>query len=197
MPFYFELNNQSDEWIEKMIELKPQVTENIILLNLGDFNWRTRSTGSYFAGIKKAVHLEKMIGTHLLKSEVCYAGREYTKTLASFNTEYAVHCFNLYLEYYLTKPELYYDQDAVITALKYLDDINKTNHTEKHLRNWENFIVWRNEKQTIDLNDLKKIVPDKSEELEKRIQELKPASIAIDITDFHESMELFTRIING
>ena len=197
IPFYFELNNQSDEWIEKMIELKPQINENIILQNLGDFDWRTRSTGSYFAGIKKANHFEKIIGTHLLKSEVCYAGYEYAITLASFNTEHSVYCFNLYLEYYLTKPELYFDQDSVIIALKYLDEINKTHHTEKHLKHWENFIIWRNEKQIKDLNNLKEIVPDKSEELEKHFQQLKPMNIHIDTTDFHKLIESMNRIVNG
>src|SRR5690606_22239943 len=107
-----------------------------------------------------------IIGIHLLKSEVCYAGSEYAITLASFNSERSVYYLNQYLEYYLTKPELYFDQGSVIIALKYLDELNSTNNTEKHLRNWESFIIWRNEKQIRDLNDLKKMIPDKSEELE-------------------------------
>lgn len=197
IPFYMELNNQSDEWIEKMIELKPHITENIILQNLGDFNWRTRSVGSYFAGITKAVHFEKIIGTHLLKSEVCYAGSEYAVTLASFNTEYSIDYFNRYLEYYLTRPELYFDQESVIIALQYLDEINKTNYIETHLRNWENFIAWRNEKQIHNLNNLKKMYPDKGDGFEKQIQELNPMNITIDTAHFHKSMEVLNRIIIG
>jgi hypothetical protein len=195
IPFYFELNNQSNEWIEKMIQLKPQITENIILQNLGDFDWRTRSTGSYFAGMKRAVQFQEIIGIHLLKSEVCYAGSEYAITLASFNTERSVYYLNLYLEYYLTKPELYFDQDSVITALKYLDEINNTNHTEKHLRNWEHFLIWREEKQITNLKNLKEMIPDKSGEIEKQIQELKPMNI--DTTDFHKLIKSLNRIING
>jgi hypothetical protein len=199
IPFYFELQNRSDEWIEKMIELKPQINESIILQNLGDFNWRSRSTGSYFAGIKNTIHLEKIIGTHLLKSEVCYAGSQYAITLASFNTENSFYYLNLYLEYYLTKPELYFDQGSVIIALKYLDEVNNTNNTEKHLGNWESFMIWRNEKQIRNLNDLKKMIPDKNEEIEKQIQELKPMNIdmKIDTADFHKSIELLNRIVNG
>jgi hypothetical protein len=197
IPFYFELNNQSDEWVEKMIQLKPQINEQIILQNLGDFDWRTRSTGSYFAGITKAVHLEKIIGTHLLKSEVCYAGSNYTTTLALFNTEHSVYCFNLYLKYYLTKPELYFDQGSVMTALKYLDELNNTNHTEKHLKNWEDLISWRIQKQIKDLNNLKQMFPDKSEDLEKHIQELKPMNTSINTVYFHKSIESLNRIVNG
>jgi hypothetical protein len=197
IPFYFELNNQSDEWIEKMIELKPQINETIILQNLGDFDWRTRSTGSYFAGIKNAVQFQDIIGIHLLKSEVCYASSEYAITLASFNTERSVNYLNLYLEYYLTKPECYFDQSSVITALKYLDEINNTNHTEKHLKNWENFVIWRNEKQIENLNDLRPLILDKSSELQQRFQEIKPMNSNIDISDFHKSIESLNRIVNG
>ena len=78
----------------------------LMLKNLGDFNWRTRSTGSYFASIKQAYHLEDIIGTHLLKSEVCYAGAEYAKTIASFNTSKSPNYLKKYLTYYLKKPEL-------------------------------------------------------------------------------------------
>ncbi|MDH4473670.1 MAG: DUF6000 family protein [Fluviicola sp.] len=197
IPFYLERNNQSEEWIKKMIQLKPKISEDIILQNLGDFNWRTRSTGSYFACIKKATHLEKIIGTHLLKSEVCYAGSEYALTLASFNTEHSVSCFNFYLEYYLTKPELYFDQGSVITALKYLDEINNTDQTEKHLKNWEDLINWRNQKQFENLEHLKKMIPDKIEDLEKQIQALKPTTTIIETAYIHKAIESLTRIING
>lgn len=197
IPFYFELNNQSDEWIKKIIQLKPLISEDVILQNLGDFDWRTRSTGSYFAGIKNALQFQEIIGIHLLKSEVCYAGSEYAITLALFNTERSVYYLNLYLEYYLTKPELYFDQGSVITAFKYLDEINSTNHVEKHLKNWENFVTWRNEKQIENLNDLRTLILDKSPELQQRFQEIKPMNLTIDISDFNKSIESLKGIING
>ena len=197
IPFYFELNNQSDEWIKKIIQLKPLISEDVILQNLGDFDWRTRSTGSYFAGIKNALQFQEIIGIHLLKSEVCYAGSEYAITLALFNTERSVYYLNLYLEYYLTKPELYIDQGSVITAFKYLDEINSTNHVEKHLKNWENFVTWRNEKQIENLNDLRTLILDKSPELQQRFQEIKPMNLTIDFSDFNKSIESLKGIING
>lgn len=197
IPFYFELNNQSDEWIKKMIQLKPLISEDVILQNLGDFDWRTRSTGSYFAGIKNALQFQEIIGIHLLKSEVCYAGSEYAIALALFNTERSVYYLNLYLEYYLTKPELYFDQCSVITAFKYLDEINSTNHVEKHLKNWENFVTWRNEKQIENLNDLRTLILDKSPELQQRFQEIKPMNLTIDISDFNKSIESLKGIIKG
>ena len=138
-PFYLELNNRSEEWIEKMIRLKPRITEDIILKNLGDFNWRTRSTGAYFASIKNETKFTEVIGTHLLKSEVCYAGHQYAITLASFNTTEALNFLNKYLDYYLKRTELDFDQTEVMSALKYLDELNGTSFTEQHIDQWNKF----------------------------------------------------------
>lgn len=176
IPFYLELNNPSDEWVEKMIRLKPLIGEEVILQNLGDFNWRTRSTGSYFAAIKESIHLEKIIGTHLLKSEVCYAGSNYALTLASFNTEYAVDSFDHYLEYYLTKPELYFDQESVMAALQYLDEVNGTNRIEKHLKKWEEYHTWR---------------------IQEHNQKPESLDLTIGTSYFHRSIDRLNRIING
>ena len=197
IPFYFELNNYSDEWINKTIELKSKISEEIILQNLGDFDWRTRSTGSYFAAIKNFTYLENIIGTHLLKSEVCYAGSEYALTLASFNTEKSVDFFDQYLEYYLKQPQLYFDQHSVITALKYLDETNNTNYTEKHLDSWRKCLAWRDQDRVVRLQSLKNMVPDKIEEIDKQINELVPQDSSIDTEYFRQSVESLKRIIDG
>lgn len=197
IPFYFQLKNKSDAWVSKMIELKPEINEDIILRNLGDFNWRTRSTGSYFAAIKKSIHLESIIGTHLLKSEVCYAGIQYAFTIASFNTKESTAFLSRYLEYYLKRPELYFDQEAVITALKYLDEINGTDMVRKHLKNWKDYQMWRHQAQISNLNNLKRITGDKEGEIEKQMEELEPVNLLIDTDSFHTSIESLNRIING
>ncbi len=196
IPFYLKLRNRSDEWLHKMINVKPQITDDIILQNLGDFDWRTRSTGSYFALIKESYHLEDIIGIHLLKSEVCSAGGKYALTLASFNTAKSVQYLNRYLEYYLIRPDLYFDQGVVMVALKYLDEVNETNNLAMHLKNWEDYLNWRYHDQIKNMNNLKEIVPDKAEELEREIQELKPKESKIDTTHFHESIEFLNKIIN-
>ncbi|CAL2104884.1 conserved hypothetical protein [Tenacibaculum sp. 190524A02b] len=179
-PFYFELNNQSEEWIEKMIKIKPALTDQIILKNLGDFNWRTRSTGSYFASIKQAYHLEEIIGTHLLKSEVCYAGTEYAKTIAFFNTDKSAGYLNEYLRYYLKRPELYFDQESVMLALKYLDEINGSDHVSEHLKEWRNLWNWRNNYTYRNLQNLKKTFPEKSQEIELQLSKIATINNSID-----------------
>jgi len=106
-----------------------------------------RQTGAFFSAICDKKEFTEIIGTHLLKSEVCYAGMEYAKTLASFNTEEAISYLEKYLNYYLLKKDLEFDQKPVMIALKYLDEINGTNKIENHLDNWEYFISDKRESQ--------------------------------------------------
>jgi len=197
MPFYFELNNDSEDWIKKMISLKPNISDEIILQNLGDFDWRTRSTGSYFASIMESRHFEDIIGIHLLKSEVCYAGSEYAFTIASFNTDKSSDYLIRYLDYYLKNPQLYFDQEDVLCALKYLDEINGTAFVDAHLEDFKSFNIWSDIAKINQLNELKDMVPDKEKELDEAIAETELDDGVIDTSGYVDAMETLNRIIEG
>lgn len=197
IPFYFEFNNYSDDWVQKMIDLKPKITEKVILQNLGDFDWRTRSTGSYFAAIMEARNTEDIIGTHLLKSEVCFAGVQYAITLAAFNSKKSANYLNRYLEYYLTKPELYFDQSNVLQVLKYLDEINGTNHLSKHLSSFKMFLELQQELTINTLENIKKIMPEKLGEMEQEIQKMKQIDMTINTAGIYQAVETINRIAEG
>ena len=138
-PFYSDLNKSDEAKIALFANAVPKITDDIISKNLGEFNWRTRATGSYFAAITNAHHFTDIIGIHLLKSEVCYAGKFYAVTLASFNNEKSPMYLNKYLRYYLQHPELEleFDQGTVLAALLYLDEKNGTNHLQDHIETWK------------------------------------------------------------
>jgi len=133
IPFYMNCRNSHmyETVAIQLKTLKPQLNDEIILQCLGDFNWRTRLMGAYFAALDNRARFIELIGTHLLKSEVCFAGKVYAKVLAYFNTPECVAYLNLYAEYYLCRPDLYFDQFQVLEAICYLDGINQTH-------NWEN-----------------------------------------------------------
>jgi hypothetical protein len=140
VPFYMNIGYTTDEWINQVISVKNTITTDIIEKNLGDFNWRTRQTGAFFAAITNKPQYIDIIGTHLLKSEVCYAGGVYCQVFASFNTVDCVEYLNAYLDYYLSKPDLWFDQREAMEAIHYLDKRNATNHFERHIDNWHAFI---------------------------------------------------------
>lgn len=137
VPFYMEIGPYGDQkWIEEIKEIKNEITPGICLSLLGDFNWRTRLVGAYFAAVKGYEDLIDIIGIHLLKSEVCCVGHIYAVTLAFFKTDKSVEFLNKYLDYYLTTPSLYFDQKYVMEAILYLDKINNTSDFKRHLDNW-------------------------------------------------------------
>ncbi len=142
IPIYMNLLGLSQYEDNLKIETKKIIqelnTEHISIM-FGDFNWRTRSTGAFFSALKDFKEFQDIIGNLLLKSEVCYAGEIYCLALAEFNTSKSVDYLNKYLDYYLTRSDLWFDQNNAIGALAYLDKVNNTNELEKHKANWFNF----------------------------------------------------------
>lgn len=142
IPYYMDIPiKQSDKkGIEKFGQVKDNFTKDIVKKLLGDFNWRTRQTGAYFAAINDFREFEENIGQLLLKSEVCYAGAIYALTLGTFNTKSGQVFLEKYLDYYLTTIDLFFDQKEVLSTVKYLDEINGTNNFDKYLVAWDKFI---------------------------------------------------------
>ncbi|PHN02580.1 DUF6000 family protein [Flavilitoribacter nigricans] len=138
-PYYLNLGKDDNDWIEQVKSVKRDFTEDVILKCIGGVDWRSRQTGAYFAAINNLIELTDIIGVHLLKSEVCFAGKQYAITLAMFNTEESIKYLSDYLDYYLQHPELEFDQIQVFEALKYLDEKNQTNYLLNHKDDWNRF----------------------------------------------------------
>ena len=152
VPFYMNLEETNQEWFELLLNIKEKITKEIVIKLLGDFNWRTRQTGAYFAIIKNYTDLIDIIGIHFLKSEVCYAGRIYSYMFASLNDEKATEYLEDYLTYYLLNKDLWFDQREAMEALTYIDKVNESNLVAKHKENWLKFIenkpYWEKEIRT-------------------------------------------------
>ena len=150
VPFYMFGINNADEFIRNFEPIKAELNLEVVEKLLGDFNWRTRIVGAYFASIMEFKTVEDIIGIHLLKSQVCYAGNGYCLTLATFNTQNGIEYLKKYLEYYLTRKDLYYDQSGAMLALKWTDKINGTNEMDNYLDLYQE---WTSGKSTQDINN--------------------------------------------
>jgi hypothetical protein len=147
-PFYMEvlgiLNGSirnPEEFIEHYSPIRPEVDLNLISKLLVWFNWRPRIVGAYFATIERITDATEHIGRLLLRSDVCYAGQGYALALATFNTKHATAFLKKYLDYYLTRKDLWFDQDSVMNAIGYLDRINGTNFMEGYMFKWQTFVA--------------------------------------------------------
>jgi hypothetical protein len=146
IPLYMKIRHTDDNsWVDYIKQLKNEITEEVTLALLGDFNWRTRIVGAYLSALKNYENQIDIIGIHLLKSEVCYAGDLYATILAFYNQPKTLEYLNQYLEYYLQKPELYFDQESVLEAVAYLDTVNRTSNLSKHLNQWNAMLESRGE----------------------------------------------------
>lgn len=160
-PFYMNIpaTDQDKKQIEELGKIKIEFTKDVVKKLLGDFNWRTRQTGAYFAAINEFKEFEDTIGTLLLKSEVTYAGTMYALVLANFNSKRGRDYLTTYLDYYLTKLDLFFDQKQVLTALKYLDEINGASDSKDYAERWDNFLTnkphW---KRDINTESLRRVI---------------------------------------
>ena len=152
VPFYS--NNFSPENKSLMCDIsniEPYITKDISKLLLGDFNWRTRKVGALFSAIKDYKELENIIGTHLLKSELCFAGKTYCLALAVFNTETSINYLHEYLNYYLKHKDLDFDQGQALAAISYLDKVNGTNNLSQYIERWNEFIAEKDHLELINI----------------------------------------------
>jgi len=136
-PFYMNsLSNAEEATIHEFADAANEITIDIVKKLLSDFDWRTRITGAFFAAINNYNEVQDIIGRHLLKSEVCYAGSGYCLALATFGSDDAKNYLAAYLDYYLDRKDLWFDQADAFCALEYLDK----EKADKLLNKWNSFV---------------------------------------------------------
>lgn len=138
-PFYLG-RRDTDEFRENYLAIKNSLDVPLVSKLLGDFNWRPRSVGAYFAALGGMNNLEENIGKLLLRSDVCYAGHDYCLALASFSSPEAINYLNQYLEYYLQQQDLWFDQNSAMAALSFIEANSGEDLVTPHMAAWETFV---------------------------------------------------------
>jgi hypothetical protein len=141
LPFYRACFTRPAETEVPLRESFATIGEELVRQLLSYFNWRPRVVGAFFAGLKGFVGVTDEIGRLLLRSDVCYAGRAYCVALARFNTPVAVQYLRKYLDYYLRRPDLWFDQQVALAALQFLDQKNHTTYARPLLPIWKDFVA--------------------------------------------------------
>ncbi|MDX3525452.1 DUF6000 family protein [Streptomyces sp. ID05-39B] len=85
--------------------------------------WRERKTAAWLVTVAHRTEFRDLIGRLLLASEGPYAGAAYCVALAKFGSPADAELLGAYLDHYLSRPDLDYDQAVVLGALLYLDEI--------------------------------------------------------------------------
>ncbi|MFE1884153.1 DUF6000 family protein [Streptomyces diastatochromogenes] len=91
------------------------------LTTLFEGSWRERRTAAWLAAVSRRDHFRERLGALLVESEVCCAGGAYCVALASFGTARDADLLAAYLDRYLRRPDLAYDQPTAMGVLAYID----------------------------------------------------------------------------
>ncbi|WP_327713208.1 DUF6000 family protein [Streptomyces sp. NBC_00464] len=86
--------------------------------------WRERKTAAWLVAVAHRSEFRELMGRLLLASEGPYAGAAYCVALAKFGTTADAALLSAYLDHYLSRPDLDYDQAVVLGTLLYLDGIH-------------------------------------------------------------------------
>jgi hypothetical protein len=137
-PLYFGLRrDEAESFLQQHYQ---DIDAQLIASLLEQFDWRPRIVGSYLVALSKASEFTEWIGKLLLRSDVCYAGKGYCVALVTINSEACVKYLTQYSEYYLQRPDLFFDQDYAMAALRYLDQKNGTTFSKELSSAWSTFV---------------------------------------------------------
>ena len=137
-PLYFGLNKPHVENFVR--QHKSLITDDLIIQLLERYDWRPRKTAAYLCALTGRISFLDQMGRLLLRSDVCCAGSTYCMALAEFNTSESIYFLTQYLDYYLTKTDLWFDQNCAMGAVAYLDKINSTRILDNYHDPWTEFV---------------------------------------------------------
>jgi len=109
-----------DRFVRDLGEDAGLITAQEIAVLL-DGGWRERRTAAWLIAVSRRTEFRERLGELLLASEFCCAGLAYCVTLAGFGTPRDAELLAAYLDRYLRRPDLAYDQTVVMGALMFTD----------------------------------------------------------------------------
>lgn len=138
-PLYFGIHKtEAQDFLIKNFRL---ISAELISQLFANFDWRPRSVAAYLVAVSNKAEFTTLIGRLLLRSDVCYAGAAYCIALAAINSDASIAFLEEYLSYYLTQPDLWFDQAHAMAALSYLEKINNTKHAGRFHEEWSKFVA--------------------------------------------------------
>ncbi|MEW2324151.1 DUF6000 family protein [Streptomyces griseoincarnatus] len=119
-----------ERFAHHLIDDAATITDAELEALLG-YEWRSRLTAAWLIGVDRRERFRERIGDLLLASEVCFSGSAYCFALARFGTHADAEILTAYLDHYLPRTDLRYDQPAALGALLRLDTQLGTHHADR------------------------------------------------------------------
>ncbi|WP_106959889.1 DUF6000 family protein [Streptomyces purpureus] len=121
-----------DRFARALVEDAGLITSDELAVLL-EGGWRERRTAAWLIAVSGRTEFRERLGDLLLASEVCCAGLAYCVALATFGTPHDADLLADYLDRYLRRPDLAYNQLVAMGALLYLDLNLGADHASRFL----------------------------------------------------------------
>jgi hypothetical protein len=134
---------ERDEFIAAAREHLGRVTQKDVDEALDNPGWRERLVAGWTIAVKKWEQYVPRLGALLCRSERVFAGQGYCFALARIASEESAAHLCAYLDQYLARPDLVYNQDWVLGALLWTDKIRGESRAKHYLgpgAAWERFL---------------------------------------------------------
>ncbi len=129
VPFYMDLLSPSrheENLLSATREVWATLSEDVVGRLLDSPEWRSRSTGAYFAALKGFASQRFKIEQLLLASELVYADRTLCLGIAMLKNQESAKCLLYYIEEMTDSPSGHQHIGDALGALEYLDELNST-----------------------------------------------------------------------
>ncbi|MEU2424432.1 DUF6000 family protein [Streptomyces sp. NPDC007851] len=120
----------TERFTRHLIDDAATITDAELEALLG-YEWRSRLTAAWLIGVGRRATFRERIGDLLLVSEFCFSGSAYCFALARFGTHADAEILSAYLDHYLPRTGLRYDQPAALGALLRLDAQLSAHHADR------------------------------------------------------------------
>ena len=120
-------------FLRSLVEAADQITDHELGVLL-ESEWRSRLTAAWLIGVDRRGQFRERIGALLLESGLVYAGQGYCVALARLGTTEDAEILTAYLDRYLRRPDLHYDQHWALGALQNIDAELATNHAAQFVQ---------------------------------------------------------------
>ncbi|MER6399346.1 DUF6000 family protein [Kitasatospora sp. NPDC001603] len=128
---FFRLDgSEQSDFVEALASDAASVTVEELSALFG-YEWRSRLTASWLAGVARRTEWRSLIGQLLLASELTYAGQGFCFALARFGTTEDAQILTEYLARYLPQLDRRYDQPLALGALLRLDSLLGTDYAQR------------------------------------------------------------------
>ncbi|MFI7366671.1 DUF6000 family protein [Streptomyces sp. NPDC050149] len=122
----------AERFAHHLIDDSATITDAELEALLG-YEWRSRLTAAWLIGVGRRATFRERIGDLLMASEFCFSGSAYCFALARFGTHADAEILTAYLDRYLPRTDLRYDQPAALGALLRLDAHLGTDHADRFI----------------------------------------------------------------